>query len=497
MEAADVLHRLCDTRTVRYHVIDHQPFGVFVARARQFERAVGPVAEDDFWFPLLRAVKRYRFNVAAAPLRFDEAVIVPKLSEERARHMAAVADQVSPSIARLVQALVDGLFAVTHSPDAPLLDRLSTVLAETAAPSVVLIHESRLRSAVEAALRSCGHHHTSVVAGNDIRTQSRVPRICVIGPPRWYSSALFSAPRASEIEVIQFRYFGGRWRPRSVFDDPLKTAEASSDQLQYAEDSEMDEPWLEIDWRAVVRQATQSGDAAKANDLVKARPFSLSGGEVVFLEDSETATSLVIDLEESEGRIVRRKLTRRITPGMFVLLRTGGGGDYIEPLADRLLGERASVLREKQRHWKHLLRLQVGKHGSSGVATRLRALGAVHSDELNVEYWVSARCIHPQERTDFEALLELVGLHDRVSSYWSWMHDIFRAHVRAGQVIRRQLLQKVRQADLSTWQEAERVDFALSETEGGHLVALRVEAVAPESVSIPASRVARPFRAEV
>lgn len=500
MASVDRLYQFCDARAIRYHSVNNQMFLGFISLARRLQKVIGQAGEDEFWLPLIRAVRQYRFSAAVAPLRFDDPTIAPNLSEERLRAIAEAARHAFPSIAPLAVALVDALFDVVRSPEAPLLDQLGQILSKTPDQAVVLIRASRLRPAVEAALSSRGFGHVSVATGDDLRTTDGFARVIVVGPARWYADAVFSAPRAPEIDVVHFGCFRGRWRPRPVFVQPLGGGRATGWEIERDEDADSDEPWPEIDWRSILQQATghpQEEPGATSPDLVEARLFSLHGVEVVFLESDDSATSLVIDPEESEDRLVRRVLTRRITPGMFVLLRTEGGGDFIAPLADKALGERAAFLREKQRNWKRLLRLEIERHGLSAVAARLHAMGAVRSDDPNVHYWAAERCIHPRHLADFEALLRLIGLGDQVSSYWSWMHEIYRAHVRAGQIIRRRLLEKVRHADLPKLQEAGRHEFALSETEGGRLVAIRVEAVAPETVWITASRLARPFEAEV
>ena len=51
---------------------------------------------------------------------------------------------------------------------------------------------------------------------------------------------------------------------------------------------------------------------------------------------------LVIDTSEFGHVQVRRTPVDELEPGMYLLLRTAGGGDYIAPLADRLMGQRAA-----------------------------------------------------------------------------------------------------------------------------------------------------------
>lgn len=497
MASVDRFHRYCGNKILRYHPVDYQPFLFLTHLARKFLHEIGPVDHDNLWFPLVRVVRQYRFTAAVAPLPFNDRALTSNLSEDRLREIAEYARHACPSLGSLAVAVINALLEVARSTEAPLLDKLSELLRETSDDQVVLIRDSRLCQAVETALQSRGFGDVRVFTGTDVRPMECFGRIVVVGPAGWYDDTVFSAPRAPRIDVVYFNGLHGRWRPNSVFVRPLGIGSAADEEIDRDGDAETDERWPEIDWRGVLRQATgQEQPGAAAPELVEARGFSLYGGEVVFLEDGDTAKSLVIDLEESGDRLVRRIPTRRIQPGMFVLLRTGGGGDYVAPLADHVLGSRAAFLREKQRHWKQLLRQEIACHGLSSVTARLHDLGAVRNDESNVQYWASERCIHPRDPADFEALLRLVGLDDQVRNYWTWMHWIFRAHVKAGHIIRRRLLEQVRHADLSNLRGTGRLEFVLSETEGG-LVALCVEAVAPETIWIASSRIARPFVGEV
>ena len=106
-----------------------------------------------------------------------------------------------------------------------------------------------------------------------------------------------------------------------------------------------------------IRNYTDSSDY---NHEVSARLFVLEGDCMVMLETEKDSKTLVIDPlswhndEEGGEATVNRIHTSEIEPGMFVLIRSGGAGDYIEPIANEILGERAEALRLSQNKWKQL-----------------------------------------------------------------------------------------------------------------------------------------------
>lgn len=89
----------------------------------------------------------------------------------------------------------------------------------------------------------------------------------------------------------------------------------------------------------------------ETSDSTLGRLFQLEGRRGVFLEAKENSTTLVIDLDDEEKNRVHRATTNHIQTGMFVLLRAdeGEGNDYIIPVADKILGNKASQYRELQK----------------------------------------------------------------------------------------------------------------------------------------------------
>jgi hypothetical protein len=222
----------------------------------------------------------------------------------------------------------------------------------------------------------------------------------------------------------------------------------------------------------------------------------------VLLEIADDVKALILDLDEDDNEDdsenehashFARLATGKIRPGMFLLLRTSGSGDYIVPIADRILGREAQRLRSMQEEWKSALRTLVQSKGLLAASIELLDLGSARANEINVRNWMSPRNIRPRDYNDFLAILRLTGMENLAHEHWQAAEAIDTAHRKAGFQLRKLLLSQVRGADLRTLQRKGRLDFHMPEVEGGTLTAFRVEHVMPDSILVPISRLGRPF----
>lgn len=409
-----------------------------------------------------------------------------------------------PSMGEEVRKLADLLSDLRSLGDNPLLYALENLVGPGDGSTIVLVRQNRLMGAVQDSLDSRVSTRGFEAIGVDgARDLPPVDRVVLVGSTRWYPSYVLAAPKAPLVEVVSYKWNRGRWRPEHAF---LGGGAATSPREyepveQYDDDdAELDEAWPEIDWDEIARRAAASSgddDEAELQEQVEARLFSLDGGNAVFLHAADGSKSLVIDLKEASDSRVRRMETSEIEPGMFVLLRTEGGGDYIVPVADRLLGSRVREIRDAQRLWKTHLREQVRRRGALQVSLDLIERGSNRANEINVRNWMSERTIGTQDKSDFAAIMQLVGLGAEVEHYWGITRQLRAAHLRAGRIIGERLIHQVRTVNSRDLERKGRMDFILPEAEGGQLTAFRVEGQAPRTTWAPASRVDRAFHLDV
>ncbi len=502
VETANFLHEYSRTLTVRYHRVDHELFRQFSRQHRRLLQLLGDSAGDDYWGAFLAALRWCRTMLSAAPLPFNHPAVAPAMGETTMRTFAARTARAYPSLAEEVGKVVDLLLKLRSCRDNPLLDALETQVGPCSGSTVVLVRQNRLIDAVQDSLDSRvstqGFEAIGIEAARDL---APVDRVILIGSIRWYPSHVLAAPKAHLAEVVSYKWNGSRWRAEQAFlggnarndDEPLG---------QYDEDdAELDEDWPKIDWEGIARRAAASGagndNDAEAQEQVEARLFSLDGGGAVFLHAADGAKSLVIDPRESGDCRVKRIETDEIEPGMFVLLRTEGGGDLVAPVANRLLGEkRARESRDAQDMWKKRLRDQVRHKGALRVSLDLIERGSHRANEINVRNWMSDRTIGTQEKNDFAAIMGLVGLGTETERYWGITRQLRAAHLRAGRKIGDWLVAQVRTVNLRDLDRKGQMDFVLSDAVGGRLTAFRVEGRSPTRTWVLASRVDRAFQLE-
>ena len=199
----------------------------------------------------------------------------------------------------------------------------------------------------------------------------------------------------------------------------------------------------------------------------------------------EGASLLAIDTSETGDSVVRRVPAEELEPELCLLLRTSGGGDFIGPLADRILGDRATERRAQQAGWK--AQLAATSQERFGPLSR-RELAARIADDLrmrclsearpaNVHYWMSTKCIRPRREEDFAAILSFAGMTGTTPELWEAMGEIDRAHKSAGQAIRRMLLQKIAASSLEPLERDGEMVFDLGDQDGGTLTAFQITGI--------------------
>jgi hypothetical protein len=489
---------------VEHRRVRHLQFRDFCFRIRHLLKALGETGADEYWRPIVSTLKRYRFEASVAPVGFGNKCLMPpetiykiELQLERCRRLF------QPELAAEGTILLETLKGLVAADDNPLLNELTDLAATK--PLTIALKEPRHVPVLEEVLVNRGLSDVmKVVSEAQLRGGKCYEKIACIGARSWYEDYIFRAPRAPRLIVVRFEWihdarprghiFDGWERVRTTLNIQRRHEDKADDVTMRAVDIsdeliESEELMPRLDLANISRQYARPGSTDdEAMDDVVAKLFQLEGAHGVFLEADERATALVIDLEEDERRRVKRARTAHITPGMFLLLREGGGGgDYLVPIADKVLGERAAGLRKFQKRWKESLRSVVRQFGLPEIVRKLRTFGAVRANEVNVRNWMSERNIRTEDPRDFRAIMTLIGLSKESEHCWQFASEIARAHQRAGAVVRKLLLKQVLRSDLTELETAGMMRFELSEVGGNPLAALRVLRISPEVVRISAS----------
>lgn len=508
------------------HRISCPEFGSFCIELRRFKNALGEICQEEYWRKLLSFLNRFQFEMSAAPVSFNHADIYSRGLVESLKGHLARCDVIYPSFAAQAQELLARVEQLAKSKASPLLDYLIKFPTAIGKNSALVLKESRLIRTVESEFALRRDEITKnqpdllraeLIVAPQLRGSTCYRKLFVIGPSFWFPEYVFNAPRALEVHILQYSWIKGSWSKNPVFvrsfDGKLEEAETretpssakASIEIGSSTENALDANELlpTLDWNEILNRFTPRGRVESTLEQVDARLLLLEDDFAVFIEASEGSKALIIDLEENLGEstlevsrannVLKRISVSDVEPEMFILLRTGGGGDYIAPLADKILGEQASYAREVQSRWKSLLRDTVRRKSLLETSILLLDLGSTRANEVNVRNWLSSRNIKPQEFDDFNAVMRLVGLEDEVEEYWKVACAIDRAHRRAGHHIRKLLLRQVLKADLKELERMGRMDFELSEADGGSLTAFRITDVSPEQYLVSVSRIGHPF----
>jgi len=516
IDEIDNLYRCVVHCRLYKHLVHHAAFRDLCTAVRDIEHDLGEQAQDDYWQELLHELKRFRFTLYAAPIpvNFQSSMLLRFLEGQKRN-----CQHFYPGSFQKLQNIIDRVSALVAIPDNPLLEKISELLPPgDSSKTALLLKEAYLVPTVEELI---GNHpalrHVELVNRYQLRGAQCYQNLFVIGPHYWFPDYIFRAPRSKEVHYIRYSWIPDTWVIRPIFITPtnsqdtpgsnsasLVAGSATRKGANEASEDQEQEKVPEINWHKLSTKVMRSTPDDHTQEVVLARLYLLAGDQAVFLEASEHSKVLALDFETSgeegddeEVQQVGRMPVAKLQPGMFLLLRTEGGGDYIVPIANRILGEDAAQLREMQEGWKTRLRGEVELRGLLPVCIDLLELGgSKHVNEINLRYWMSSKCIRPQDNNDFRAILKLVGLQDKEALYRDVADRIERAHRSAGFYIRKLLISQVTGADLHEIHKKGYMEFELPRSDGGSLTAFRIEHISPAITNVSASRTGRPVAAK-
>ncbi len=474
--------------------ISHDPFRAYSLAVKGLINGLGEAASDEVWKPILTPLRKYGFALCAAPLPFNEPSIqqtdIGKLNSSR-----VALDKVYPAQALQLGKTILCLEAINQRGENPYATWLAEDALRNPGTKAVLISDSRLVSAAEYQLsRDRATRRLSVITPAQLARERWFDVLYVLGAARWFPSYIFDAPRSKKTQLVRYAWIKDGREPSKTFLSAAVPAVGEADDPPEQEVYDASELLPVVDWRSI-GQKLAAAELQNVFESADAYLVLLEGDRAVFLEAEDGATVLTIDLDadESTDRLARIA-TNEVRAGTFLLLRTSGGGDYIVVEADRhFLKERAPEVREAQRNWKTLLRYEVEKDGLLGVSLRLLDLGSNSAEEINVRNYLSPRSIRTRAPEDFQAIMRLVGLGEQWERYWNMMGEIDHAHRLAGHRVRRQLLRKLEELDLTELERVGQMDITLPEVDAGGLTAFRVLDVSPDSQLVAINRVGHPF----
>ena len=530
LEVVDV-YTVASEATVTRDCVEDEQMRAFSACVSRLQRQLGENAADEYWAPVMRRLRRVRWDLATTPLPSNHAALELTESSAFVERSLRACDQIYPAHAAAARSISQQLEVLATTASNPLGSAIIALLSDTPdelgnvmrgttlgdplpsvaslpswpseASTALILRQARHAGAVEDDLAAAGFR-LAVITPSQLAQTGVYSRAVVVGAVMWFPSQVLAAPRALHMHVVQYGWMRDQVPETSIFTGtperpallpPLKPPldPAAGENNPETDASEL----LPLtDWSAIgAKSRTHEDGPAGRGESVQAFLLLLASDQAVYLEAEEGSRAYVVVLGAEKD--LRQVPTRSIEPGTYLVTREGGPGDYIPAIANSLLGAQAAGLRAAQRRWKALLQEVIASAELRNVVDSLAEAGSARATEINVRRWASDASIRTQDYQDFYAIMNVIGLEAEAEDLWKQMALIDQAHLRAGQHVRALLEREIVRADTHDLEQRGWMDYDVAEIEGeGALRVARVEARAPDTVSISARMTRQPFPVE-
>lgn len=442
------------------------------------------LATDDewgLWNDLLGAAKalRWRLITQPQPLEFNHTLrlAVSDVEEEVARLHAAVAPKLQRALGDLVAAARGVL---EHDP------AVATVLLESiqdagVSSCVVIAANSPAAAGLESWLAPRGVVVRS--AGQFVRDRVLFEQAYAVGPPRFYSSSLVTAPRTKAVSFFLPAWFKDRSIPRSALAPIAEGALQVMGSVFLAGDTSepatgpMEEAVSEDDLLPhPVWVRPNASPRESSNDEVAARRVLLSGGLAILLDDGERIRA--VDPTQPGGERVMYIDVEAVGPGTYLLLRMGETERRaLYDAALKLMGANAQLTATSQVRWKGELQNRLKEQGVAVVTHELAKIGVRTLDRVRA--WTEPTLARPQSDQDFKLLLQ--WLRVPVHPAYDLATVLRRKRAQASANIADQLEQAVGAADMATLERDGHLRLEVKSEGFRGVIATRVLAISPHT----------------
>lgn len=496
---ASRIYACADNASIHRHRVDVPLLSEYSRALKSLRLSLGEEASNDYWREVMWRVFWYRKLMGSAPLPPSHpALLGAELIAHLQRHLR-YCDEIAPRVATRTHEMLRAFESVVGLQTNPLLAAIVELHNSKDSEGVaILVAEARLIVPTQEVLdRSPVLEGAEALHLSELRTGRTFRRLFLVGACEWYGRGVLSAPRAPLVDAVRYSFVPDRWKSERAFVGQLiGNRNWEPDDFSVEEDlvddafETVEMPVVDVQ-QLVKRIGGQHGGSGQ--DVALAKLVLIEGGLGVFLEADRDSKAFVIDLDsDGEDRVVRLPVAS-LERGMFLLLRTEGGGDYIVPVADRLLGQQATSARASVKLWKTILGARMRDYGPAHVAKELEQRGGKGVDANDVRRWMSPTTIGTTRRENFEAILAYAGLTARGEELWNLMRRLQIAHKQAGQHIRRLLLDEVEKVDLGALRKHGFLEFELPGQDAGSLSAYRIEKIIKDELLVGASKLSRPF----
>lgn len=525
LEVTDAIFKAAATGCIDLHAVPDAQVKELCRVIRTVDRLANESDVEDVVAPAIRQLKAVRFALASTPLpgsweNLKITATANAIENHAERWTRILPDSRLPEAASRAVPILQSLAQQSENPLGAKFRELVTAQQSPERPAAIVLKDARYETMVTQWLKTfCRAPLPAILPPSALRGSEYYFQLYIFGCPRWFrndnAGFLFDAPRAHRVDILAFAWGGLELAGNVVFPTPHNKPTGFGNQrgtiIVHGREEPPDPDLVDdlaqtatIDARTYLARQRSGGGTVPHEEEYPARLVQLAGNSAVFLEWDEKAATYFIDMTtssdeiaEGETGLVRRERNHALEEGDFIILRTGGGGDLVPVVADTILKETATGLRQRQREWKHALHDLHTKTGEIDLCNRLATAGAVRANSNNIRNWIRERTIRPDADADFIAILTLCGLAPRKTEYFETAAMIENAHHKAGFLIRRQLIEKIRKADLKQLRQTGTLVFQLEDlSQEASMTAYRIERIQQETVMAQSHELGHPFQPE-
>ena len=194
---ADRLHLYSNEVITNRHLVKQHEFKRFCLLLRKFERLLEEDLKDDFWRSTIRLLRRYRFDLSAAPVPFNDPMIYTLQIREQIKQTISKSKVLYPEYVHSFRELADSIRTLVDSGANPILDALRNLISgKSNDVTGLLLKETRLIKPSEKVIEEEALKRIRLVNVHQLKRKEHYGRIVILGPVRWYPKYVLCAPRA-------------------------------------------------------------------------------------------------------------------------------------------------------------------------------------------------------------------------------------------------------------------------------------------------------------
>ncbi|HMP76586.1 MAG TPA: hypothetical protein PKE12_09840 [Kiritimatiellia bacterium] len=521
---ADAIFQAAATGKIDMHAVPDAQVKELSIIVRSVQRLAKATDTEQTVAPTLMLMRRANFALASTPLpgSWPELRLLNVARDIRDRVSSwRVHDEALPQTAARSVSVLEALAEQVENPLGAKFKQIVARASSEGKQVAVILKDPRYEPMVAQWLQNnCPAPVPVVLVPSALRGCEYYDLLYIFGCPRWFrndgAGFLFDAPRAMQINVLAFAWGGLEISPEPIFPTAARHMHGFGHQQTNIVVHGRQEPMepdqadnlagtAQFDIQAYLARRRAPDASIDQDDEYEARLVQLAGNMAVLLDWDERSKTFCIDMnsgghedEDEDTGLVCRRLNRDIEEGMFIVLRTAGGGDMIPAAAESILkaeGKASALSLEAQ--WKQSLALLRQSDGPDLVCNKLRSLGSIRATRWNLANWIKPRSIRPDADADFLAILSLCRLPEPHDVFLEAARTIDSAHRRAGASIRKTLISQVKKADPRPLKQKGLVVFQLEElSQGASMTAYKVERVQSQTVMTQIHELGRPFQME-